>query len=229
MNDSNISKCKFSTALVPYLYGELPGSDVGAFESHLLDCVECTDEFAALSSARYEVYDWKKIEFDPLATPAIRIPYDEVVSVSWIDRLRIAFANGFAIPAVGFAGLVIALGLAGVFVWSGGDSGYVAKGNTNETVPGPVVATTVTAPAPEVAQDVKNESEPPTAVKGATSSNENRRELRPVKIKNVPVRAPKANPTSAQVQNAPRLNDFSDDEDNSLRLAELFEDIDTSD
>ena len=54
MNNVN---CKYANEIVPYMYGELASSATAEFESHLLECQLCTDEFAELSAARYEVYD----------------------------------------------------------------------------------------------------------------------------------------------------------------------------
>ena len=44
MNDLNLKGCKFSADIVPYMYGELAAADTLAFESHLLECSDCTDE-----------------------------------------------------------------------------------------------------------------------------------------------------------------------------------------
>ena len=127
MNDLN---CKYSNGIVPYMYGELGSSAATEFESHLLDCESCTDEFAALSAARYEVYDWKKLEFDPLVTPSIVIPFDEAVTVSWIEKLRATFA-GWAMPAATFAGIAIIVAAIAVFVVSRDGQTDVAKGGNN--------------------------------------------------------------------------------------------------
>src|SRR4051794_5572836 len=89
MNRVNLSECKLSGAMVSYMYGELSSNEGLVFEQHLLECSECTDEFAAISSSRYEVYDWKKLEFDPLETPSFYIPFHEVaMKESWADKIR---------------------------------------------------------------------------------------------------------------------------------------------
>src|SRR5262245_44488910 len=126
MNDLN---CKYANGIVPYMYGELATSAATEFELHLPECEACTDEFAALSAARYEVYDWKKLDFDPLATPAIEIPFGEVVTVSWIEKLRAAFAGSWAMPAAAFAGVAIIVSLVTVFVITS-DERTVARNET---------------------------------------------------------------------------------------------------
>src|SRR5881392_3406899 len=102
MKDVNFSKCKFNGDMVSYMYGELPSDESTVFEQHLLDCTNCTDEFAAISSSRYEVYDWKKLEFDPLETPSFEIPVGEAAGVSWSDKVRAVFARGWMVPAFSF-------------------------------------------------------------------------------------------------------------------------------
>src|SRR5688500_9488747 len=108
MNDAK-SACKYSTDILPYMYGEMSGSARFAFESHLLDCGMCTDEFAEISAARFEVYEWKKLAFDPLTTPRFEIPYEHqaVAQSSWIDAVRASFAWGWAAPAFAAGALVL--------------------------------------------------------------------------------------------------------------------------
>ena len=227
MNDVN---CKYSNGIVPYMYGELATSAATEFESHLLECQACTDEFAALSAARYEVYDWKKLEFDPLATPAMSIPFEEVASTPWIEKLRAAFASGWGLPAAAFAGLAMVAVLLGI----------VTSRNTGTEVVHRDVNVPVNMPA-----NTKNLEQTSTAVKTGTegkvdTTSTERSAPRPTVVRDSPSRrdirtqpaiAPRPTTprdTQARAPNAPRLNDFVEEEDNSLRLAELFEDIDTS-
>ncbi|HKP69035.1 MAG TPA: hypothetical protein VJV05_07110 [Pyrinomonadaceae bacterium] len=228
MNDIN---CKHSTGIVPYMYGELATSAATEFESHLLECQMCTDEFAALSSARYEVYDWKKLEFDPLATPTFEIPDVEVAGASWIDKLRAAF-SGWAMPAAAFGGLAIIVALVAVFAVSRyetntttvakRDTNVPANENTNRKKVEPVPSVT-TVPDTAVKSDVivpERNAPRPVPVKDTTPhrSVRGQQAVAPAKVR--------ATPTTP---NVPRLNDFAEEEDSSLRLAELFEDIDTRD
>lgn len=236
MNDVNFSGCKFSADIVPYMYGELSATDCSAFESHLLNCGECTDEFAAISNARYEVYDWKKLEFDPLATPRFEIPYETetLVAASWVEKLRAVFAQSWAVPGVAFAGLVIVAVFAASFLMLG-DRGVDIAGEDNSNrgpVNMPVAAKT--NDTPDVSKDENATiSSPvsPTKVEpvkiGGRGRVEQKRAVEDLRF--TPTRSVEKKQTSAQNQNPPRLNEFSEDEDTSLRLAELFEDIETSD
>ena len=235
MNERNISECKFSHDIVPYMYGEFPAQKSSVFESHLLDCTECRDEFAAISSARFEVYDWKKLEFDPLPTPRFAIPYSgEAAGV--IDRLRAAFARGWAVPGLAFAGLVVISVSAAIMLLSGdnGTTSLVAEvGNANVAV---VSATLVDVP-PQVKPPVQTAfasgntaQRRPEVLKASEAARQNgpRRIVRDSKSI---IRAAEAKQAAVQTEQkaVPRLNGFPEDEDTSLRLAELFEDVETRD
>jgi hypothetical protein len=234
MNDVNLKLCKFSSEIVPYMYGELQTSDASAFESHLLECTECTDEFAAVSSARFEVYDWKKSEFDPLPTPVIQIPYGDIEpAASWVDRLRAAFSRPWAVPGLAFAGIAMVSVLAAAV--------YISQSDvTSVAVDRPIVPADEVRPEPEVVSVEK----PPSPAPEKTNERSAEPNARPVKVVATRTAQPKrvsrrADTVAVKVvrpprravpdSRAPRLNEFNDDEDTSLRLAQLFEDIDTKD
>jgi hypothetical protein len=239
MNDANRKECRFTASILPYMYGEIAVSESSAFESHLLDCGECTDEFAAISNARFEVYEWKQLEFGPLATPRFAIPYEKEKAVSlgasWVEKLRAAFGQGWAIPGVAFAGLAVVSVLAAVVMFSGDDGPRVAKiDNTNTPSASPIAGEAspnkvdpgVIAPA--AVENRGDKSDSPASVKVASPGRvEEKRVTR--SPRSTQPRAIQTRATSAQNKYAPRLNDFAEDEDTSLRLAELFEDIETSD
>ncbi len=236
MNDANFSACKNSSDIVPYMYAELSSSDSSVFESHLLDCGECTDQFAEISNARFEVYEWKKLEFDPLVTPGIRIPYESesAVGVSWIDKVRAAFGHGWKTPGLAFAGMAIVSTLAAVLVLTRDDGSDIAA-NINSNVPAVNTAGIQASDPPTLVLDrpvdtVKGlEVQQPVQIESTTKplepkrTNQGRRAVRPQNIDTIPASA------RNQQRSVPTLNEFSEDEDTSLRLAELFEDIETSD
>src|SRR5881275_1304390 len=72
------NECPLNHEIVSYIYGELGGGIELEFETNLADCIACTDEFAAVSNARFSVYEWQKEEFAHLPTPAIVIPYASI-------------------------------------------------------------------------------------------------------------------------------------------------------
>ena len=236
MNDVRYTECKFAIEIVPYMYGELSSSEGSAFETHLLDCTACTDEFAEISSARYEVYDWKKLAFDPLPTPAFEIPYEielaPAAGVAWIDRVRAAFANGWAVPTMAFASIALFAGLTGLFLLRPADTD-VAVNESSAPVVSPVaidspplverrgVSENVTAATGE------DEVVVPTVRKGVSPVRkaEPKRVIRASRL--VPPRTVETRATRTETPTEPRLNVFDEDEDTSLRLAQLFEDVDT--
>ena len=229
MNDVD---CKYSNGIVPYMYGELNGSSATEFETHLLECQTCTDEFAALSAARYEVYDWKKMEFDPLATPTFEIPYAEsATTVTWIEKLRAAFA-GWALPGFAMAGVAFLVVFGGVLIATRESDKHVAVADNKNA---PVSNVSENRSAAEITPTVAEEKEP----QEDTTASEQRSHRVIVVKDTVPKHASRGQqtvPRSAEAtstapnktREVPRLNDFSQEEDKSLRLAELFEDIDTS-
>lgn len=233
MTHVNKTDCKYSADIVPYMYGELTSGDTSSFESHLQQCGVCTDEFASISSARYEVYDWKKVAFDPLSTPAIVIPFGEVANVPLVERLRAVFAQSWAVPGFAFAAIALVAVFAAVAIVNlDNETPQLAANNAAGTSaplpPSPQPA----APAPprdEVTSinEVDPDQEKVRPVRSAASQL--RHQVRTTD-RSIPKRV-ETSVTAATSQDtrAPRLNEFSEEEDNSLRLAELFEDIETSD
>lgn len=227
MNDVKVSECKFSFDIVPYMYGEMSRSETSAFESHLPECTICTDEFASISNARYEVYDWKKLEFDPLATPQIKIALETESRVSWMEKVRAVFAQSWAIPSAAAAGVIVVAILAAAFILSQKGPADVAANLSKD-----VVAEEPTVPsAPQAADEGSignarsedHDSKSRTVRAGAPQRVSQRRTV------GAAARSRDIKATSAQNEKkAPRLNEFVEEEDTSVRLAELFDDIETS-
>ncbi|HEX6124708.1 MAG TPA: zf-HC2 domain-containing protein [Pyrinomonadaceae bacterium] len=232
----NASNCRFANDALPYMYGELTSPEASEFELHLLDCTACTDEFAEISNARYEVYEWKKLEFEPLTTPVFEIPYVPASEgFSFVDKIRAAF-GGWAVPGGAFAALAVALLTFGPLLWTS-DVKDIVVVNSNLASPEPVdlLSDRVVSeklPSQVAGVPVKKEEEPSQRREGYVDRVP-QRNVRAVGSPR-PVRSPRpveSKQTSAENQrnDTPTLNDFAEDEDTSLRLAQLFEDIDTSD
>ncbi len=223
--------CSDDDAVVAYLYGELSPADRDVFEDHLLVCVPCTDEFAAAADSRYSVFEWKKLEFDPLETPVFAIPYVEAKpSYSWVETLKGLFATGPRLATAGAFGLIIAVvGLAF----------FVGSYRTPELAAVPVV------PAPQlneatIPETVNVAAEPPNLVRDSVdtktpgiepslavvkdrTSQKARRAVKTTARK--PTVASRAMPPRTESVQVPRLNEFDDISDESLRLADLVADI----
>ncbi len=233
--NAKFTSCKLSTEIVPYLYGELSASASSTFESHLLDCSGCTDEFAAIAGARYEVYEWNQLEFVPMPTPRMEIPYDTANphTESWLDRFRSVVGRSWALPGVAFAGLALVAAFAGMFAFSSdtNDTASVPS-NSNlraadnrptvrESVKQPVVTDQVVRQElPEVHQPARMSTVKRVDAKRGTSTE---RTISPQTM------GTRTKSTQDQPRRVPTLNEYFEDEDTSLRLAELFDDIETSD
>ena len=111
--------CGDGDVMLSYMYDEMASGDRQGFETHLQDCVSCTDEFAALAHGRFSVYEWQKLEFADLPTPDIVIPYSVPAPVRvgvfegiavWLAAWRWVFAAALlmvvslAFAAVRFTG-----------------------------------------------------------------------------------------------------------------------------
>jgi len=229
MKDVNLSKCKFNDEMVSYMYGELSSDETSTLELHLVECSACTDEFAAISSSRYEVYDWKKLEFDPLETPTFDLPLEVGVGVSWSDRIRAAFARGWALPAFSFAAFAIVSVVATGLIWQRSGNTEIASRKLD---PAPVTAPekgeiSVAAEGERTDAAVEEPTVQPdnTALKSKRSPTR-RSDAEPVKSTHVRPVEVKQTTAKNEKKAVLSLNEYADDEeDTSLRLAELLEDI----
>jgi hypothetical protein len=257
LNNNHKNKdCEHGEALVAYLYGEANAKENAAFEAHLASCRACAGELEAFSGARLAIGDWKSKDFDRLQTPPIEIPYEtaaqtnEVTGVkdSWLpavirDLLSLS-PRGWSLAAASFAIIAIAAGIAFFALNSPQTRDDLAEKNKNSRLA--VVPTVEKSPEPANANAIQNnqperevrtpdgQKTPPPEV-AVKPESENKRV---VKVSNNQKPAPKVEntPTPKNIdakrnnknntQTAPRVIP-DEDEDDSLRLAELFEEIDT--
>jgi hypothetical protein len=237
---SNVNKkdCGFADEIVAYIYDELAGVERREFEKHLTVCAACTDEFAAVAGARYAVFEWRKEEFAPLSTPEIVIPFEPLSSELEENAPSGILGGVWALfgstgSRVAFAAAVLAcagLGL-GIKYFGGGDPQPSA--NINKPVliaeQTPAAETTIVS-GPQRTVSIANEE-----ILSGTKLQHGAMPLKPVDIhgprterrliagndapKNyVPVRMP-----APKSRNVPMLSSYDDDDDRSLRLADLFD------
>jgi len=229
-NGKDMNSCLFGEELVAYIYDELPTSDRAAFEEHLLDCSGCTAKFAEISVSRLGVFEWHRDEFVPLATPTFVIPYQgrnvaAEPKISWIDALRGLVASPMRLAAAGGAMAIIAVAFGFAFL-----SFSKSARDIQARVPVAVEGSRVDLAAPTVAK-VESESQPVAINIAKTPKREYRsiersQRVHPVVAKfAVPSRKMSIPTTSAT--NVPRLGNYVEPEDTSLRLADLMADIDT--
>lgn len=256
-NNHNNQSCRFAEQIVSYLYGEFERDDKIKFEAHLKDCSTCADEYAGFGFVRSSVLEWRNEDFSKLPTPTFDIPATKneklspsvsTESNSWFGDFRKMFSFN---PAWAMAALAVLVVCAGItfFVLNFSSSNEIAeKGDDKNAVK---IAVSPTAEVPKKSDDknVSNKeaekSAPPTPNAGNLPSQKGR-EKQPVPVKSaIKVsssdinnntdnvnRSPKANDTLRKTppvkkRNVPNLNDFDDDEDESIRLADLFDELDT--
>jgi hypothetical protein len=246
-DNNHNGSCEFASELVDYMYGEIAESGRNTFDAHLPGCESCTAELAGISSARLSVMEWRAAEFDSLKTPAIVIPYDKVerdAEQGWLASLRGFFASspGWAAAAAIVPISVVCLGVA-LFTFDLFGPVEVARqdnssSNTptptrksNPGVSNPQTPPEVAASKPAQDKDLTDESiekPAPTSVKAAERPTSRTRKAKTVSA-DTPAKVVDQTQPPTQRRRAPRLNNFEDEEDDSLRLADLFAQTDTED
>lgn len=252
-NNHKKSGCGFAEELVSYVYGEADAAGSAAeFEAHLAGCSICAGELEAFSGVHTAIGDWKAAEFAPLETPVIEIPYPQTASIqqvsdgkeSWLSalvgELFSLSPRGLSLAAACVVVLTIAVG-AVLYLSKSPGAGEVAITNSNSKT---AVAPTVEK-SPAAANNIQNVA-PPTqpqqpidpktpprdaAIQPETKNN------RVVKVTNNPrpttkaenTNSPKSTDAKRNIKNKeiPARSMPDEDEDDTLRLAELFEEIET--
>ena len=231
--------CSFGGDMLAYLYDELSSDGRERFETHLEDCTHCIDEFAELSEARYSVYEWKNVEFAPLATPRFVVPVEEAgAGVSWLDSIRAVFGfNGTAAIAGGFA--VLVLGVFGIAMFlSFPEAPTVA--NLDQPRPPAAEAPIVVVPTgndlktAEVrkAEVLTTDNAKVTDRRVDQATVEVRKQpetarVKPARPSRVETVQTRRTPTGRRLDNSPTLGQYVEDRDESLRLSDLFDDLDS--
>ena len=216
--------CPYGDDIVSYMYEEMPVAERSAFEGHLVACEVCTDEFAAVSLSRFEAYDWKRIEFDPLTTPRIVIPYAEK-TVSFGERLSAWMSWVTVVPALA---TIILAAMVGLIFWTNSRGPDPSQTEVLTVKGSPVVDTPVVqqvAPKPEVASNPGRASQMPqverivTKNKPSVPKSQFARRLSPgMKLGN-----DMAMNVATDMKHAPRLGIRDEEDDRSLRLSDLFD------
>ena len=222
------NKCSPPEELVAYLYGEGGDGVRDSIEQHLAGCDRCAGEFAELSFARLDVYEWHRDEFVEMATPRIVIPYAEMaVRSSWLDSLRGLFAWSGQWATAGAAVAAAALVVFGIWMFGSKPVDVAEMGGNNARV----VPEKDRPAAPPTPEPVREQPAPIVEIQPQKIA------ARPFKTQTIrqPVKSdagptPKDRPVERPVQatqHAPRLNDFEDEDDTTLRLGDLLAEVDT--
>lgn len=248
--------CRYAEQIVSHLYGEGEATKKNEFDAHLQNCSFCAEELENFGFVRSSILEWRDQEFSNLATPAFEIPkINSVSSVSVVSNPTVSksffggLKNLFSFKPA-FAALTFLIACAAVaFIainFSGGDKEFAANqtNNSTEKIVSPnnetkenPAETNLTEKKIEKIPTVEIVESPREVKTGKTAMPE-----KPiVKTANAP--APKINsentvsshsatkeknpkPASIQKQRVPSLNNIEVEEDDSIRLAELFDEID---
>ena len=236
MNNDTKFSCSHGEDMLAYLYDELPPYGRERFEAHLESCTGCIDEFAELAVSRYSVFEWKSFEFAPLPTPKFVVPTERKPAASWFDGIRAAFAwNGWAIA--GGAAAIMLFALIGIALWNIQPDTTIA---VNEPSPSLPVADLEEPSNRSVETTEPERSSTEREVETSQEPESNRRTApehkRPIVAKAVTVRkasAEKVEPrrvtANERLRNSPTLGQYVEEQDESLRLSDIFDDLDSRD
>ncbi len=253
-NNHNNSVCAFAEQSVSYLYGEAGDQEKTVFETHLKSCRNCADEFAAFGAVHSSVIEWRNEEFMSLETPLIEIPYknaweiynldnNSIASRAWIEELRRFFTQSPVLTAsASFALIVFCIAIV-FFAAKSSNNDKIADGNNKiveQEFASPIVkenlpdGKSIAASSVGVDNDRQIISEPKVSQKGlivkaavaARNSIKDSNQTGSARIIKTVNTASKT-ATFARAGKVPRLNDVEEEEDKSLRLAELLGDGDT--
>lgn len=244
-NNQNYQPCDQAETLVSYLYGEIGASASTAFQSHLENCAECSAELTSFGAVRSQMAEWRQEEFAPMSAPAIQLPKREVFITdenkvsrldSMLDSIRAFLTPQVAIGAAGFAAILVFAGLL-FAVWSSrsNDADVLASNQPKQEQKAAPTNTAQNILEENIAdKDSKEDSKPEAAPKKVA-------DLAPVKqntkreFTSAPVRrsAPSQKlkdsqrvATKQKIETLPQI--YHDEEvDDSLRLADLFDEADT--
>jgi hypothetical protein len=252
-NNKN-SMCEFGEELVSYLYDELQNAEKMRFEKHLKNCADCADELNEFSFARSSVNEWREVEFTPLATPKIEIPYlpvkvvnvaEKEVSRSWLTAFRELFtlSPAWMTAATAAAALVICVGLFAVLFSNSRINDDMVQTNvkinpspTTETKEKKAEVSETIPPVnsseklPKPAENISN----PKVVKTVDPvrvSTINSKPAKPQNLMTVKSSTPKTEPKQNKItpkninKKAPGLIDNDEEEDDSLRLSDILEEV----
>lgn len=232
LDNVNKNNCGSSDEMVSFIYGEIDDDGRRLFERHLAECVRCTDEFTAISNARFSVFEWQKDEFANIPTPTFVIP-GPIVQPNVESRPAGLFAGLRAIfdfsywPIAVAASVLILFGIGFVVISNlSGARVDVAANNIVPPVEIPVngagpISDVPNAPI-EVSVSKDRKSETVQEQKSVKSNDSHNLRI----YRNITANAPAKGKRPEVVdrdEKVPALNNYDDTNDRSLRLSDLFD------
>ena len=228
-NISEKKVCPRADEIITYIYNEIEHSQRLDFEAHIADCMSCTDEFAAVSDARYSVFEWRKEAFAELPTPEISIPYKNktaAMSGFFASIGEMVRTAGWLAPAAAAIVLFAGIGFVMFTVLGVGD-GDLAKidvENTPTEVESPQLFDEKAPAISNAEEKTLPESEKPRTVSQAKPVRSVERSA--MKVSSQKNQKPRnARATSPTVVKAPVLSNYEENVDRSLRLSDLLAEV----
>lgn len=241
-NNSNNSACSFTESLVDYLYGECAAAERVRLEKHLSGCSECSVRLEEIGEARFAVAEWKDFQFAPLPTPNIEfLPEKSRKTTGSLAKFSELLASLVPMPRLATvgAGLAILLAITGGFlIVSFHDN--LTETAVNDSGPDKNSVTIDQTQTPGLDRSRQISSSDVASVKASPTANNTGKDSSGSLREKNKHGAPRRTVTKTPVQNEtavtiskrparelPRLNDFEDYQDNSLRLSDILDEIDS--
>ena len=245
-NNHKNSDCGYAEQLVSYLYDEAGAAESAAFEAHLKSCAACADEMKAFSGVQFSISDWKANEFDALAAPIIEIPYEraektvEVAGIkeSWLSGLRNLFSlnRTLSLATASLAVLAVCVGIV-LFALNARKGNDLADSGNKKPVISPTVEKSPEQSNPTNVQNITPDLKP--VIEQTKPQPE--QAVQPTTKKTTVVKASQRETPKDAKKTVPKKDDVrrnknndlppgvlgDEDEDDTLRLAEIFDEIDT--
>ncbi|MGB7070715.1 MAG: hypothetical protein WBD22_14575 [Pyrinomonadaceae bacterium] len=235
VESTNNSGCALSQQVIVYLYDEMGIVKRSDFDRHISGCRQCAADVSEFAATRSAVQQWRKNEFDVLATPRIEIPFEHP-NVSLVETLRLflSLPTGWVTAASAAAVIAVIIGFGFVLFGdlTGGSEIAEQVSAPQVSVPSvePVRVQSIDAEPIETIEDmVGSTAVAVSAPIRKTQTHVGERSKRPRLDRSRRMASSGSSPNPAPRLEAPRLNDLEEAEDDSLRLTDLFAEIDTSD
>lgn len=247
--DNYNSSCDYAEQIVSILYGEIDDAEKADFETHLPGCSSCAAELNGFARIRSSIGEWRAADFANLSMPVFELPSaknEAVASIGWLEAIREYFASPVVRgSAASFAALFLVVGLlwfANGFSKGGEIAGVPQhaenKSAANDEISGhvsPLIEKTKNDTATGKAAD----DAPKPNVPAVDSDTENEAVKADEKIIFGKTRRAKAKkPVSAQSSRkvekfVPKPSNkntvpslvVEDEEDDSLRLSDIFDEV----
>jgi len=252
-NNHKNSSCPFAETVVSYLYGESNQVETHKFQAHLENCSPCTDELENFGFVRASILEWRDEEFSQLPTPMFAMPNcqsDKSLSVvsnvaenrSWFAEFSKLFAFNRATAMGAFGIVTVCIGLFWLAFNFSGKNNVAENPNDKNIAQVGISPTVEITKKPEVINDPEENSEKsplkPLEAKSKSATAPSKT------ISKVSGNAPKnkADDSIRQPENTgsgvkkltsikkpaiPNLDDAEEEADETIRLADLFAELDT--